>query len=104
MRSLNLPSFAKINLDLRVLGTRPDGFHDLKTIFQSLALFDNITVTVRRGPLTITCAEPYIPTDHRNRVGRAAALLHRTVRGRSSPPRDVLIDLRKRVPAEAGLG
>jgi 4-diphosphocytidyl-2-C-methyl-D-erythritol kinase len=104
VRSVNLPSFAKINLDLRILGTRPDGFHDLKTIFQSLALFDNVTVTIRRGPLAVTCDEPDIPTDQRNLVWKAASLLHRTVRGKSSPPRDVAIDLRKRVPSEAGLG
>ena len=51
VRSVSLPSFAKINLDLRVLGTRPDGYHDLRTIFQSLALFDTVTVSARRGPL-----------------------------------------------------
>lgn len=104
MRSISLPSFAKINLDLRVLGLRADGFHDLKTIFQSLSLFDNVTVSARRGPLAVTCDEPDIPTDHRNLVWKAASLLHRTVTGKSTPPRDVLIDLRKRVPSEAGLG
>ena len=104
MRSISLPSFAKINLDLRVLGTRPDGYHDLRTVFQSLALFDNVTVTIRRGPLAVTCDEPDIPTDRRNLVWKAASLLHRTATGKSTPPRDVLIDLRKRVPSEAGLG
>jgi 4-diphosphocytidyl-2-C-methyl-D-erythritol kinase len=104
MRSVNLPSFAKINLDLRILGTRPDGFHDLKTIFQSLALFDNVSVSARRGPMAVTCDEPDIPTDQRNLVWKAASLLHRTVTGKSSPPRDIAIDLRKRVPSEAGLG
>ena len=103
-RSINLPSFAKINLDLRVLGTRADGYHDLKTVFQSLALFDNVTVSVRRGPLAISCDEPDIPTDQRNLVWKAASLLHRTVRGKTSAPRDIAIDLRKRVPAQAGLG
>lgn len=104
MRSISLPSFAKINLDLRILGTRGDGFHDLKTIFQSLALFDNVTVTARPGPLTIVCDEPDIPTDRRNLVWKAASLLHRTVTRRTSAPRDISIELRKRVPAEAGLG
>ena len=104
MRSVSLPSFAKINLDLRVLGTRPDGYHDLKTIFQSLSLFDNVTVSVRRGPFTVTCDEPDIPTDQRNLVWKAASLLHRVATGKSAAPRDVAIDLRKRVPAEAGLG
>ncbi len=104
MRSVSLPAFAKINLDLRVLGSRPDGFHDLKTVFQSLMLFDNVTVTVRRGPLALTCDEPDVPTDQRNLVWKAASLLHRVRSGRNSAPRDIAIDLRKRIPAEAGLG
>jgi 4-diphosphocytidyl-2-C-methyl-D-erythritol kinase len=104
VRSVSLPAFAKINLDLRVLGTRPDGFHDLKTIFQSLMLFDNVTVTSRRGPMALTCDEPDIPTDQRNLVWKAASLLHRVTTGKSSPPRGIAIDLRKRIPAEAGLG
>jgi len=104
VRSLSLPSFAKINLDLRILGTRADGYHDLRTVFQSLSLFDNVTVSIRRGPLTVTCDEPDIPTDKRNLVWKAASLLHRMTTGKSSAPRDVVIDLRKRIPSEAGLG
>jgi 4-diphosphocytidyl-2-C-methyl-D-erythritol kinase len=104
MRTVSLPSFAKINLDLRILGTRPDGYHNLRTVFQSLALFDNVSVSTRRGPLTVTCDEPDIPTDRRNLVWRAASLLHRVTTGKSSAPRDIAIDLRKRVPSEAGLG
>jgi 4-diphosphocytidyl-2-C-methyl-D-erythritol kinase len=104
VRSVSLPAFAKINLDLRVLGTRADGYHDLRTVFQSLALFDNVTVSVRRGPLAVTCDEPDIPTDRRNLVWKAASLLHRTMTGKASVPRDIVIDLRKRVPAAAGLG
>jgi 4-diphosphocytidyl-2-C-methyl-D-erythritol kinase len=100
-----VPSFAKINLDLRVLGVRPDGFHDLKTIFQSLALSDTLTFTARRGPFAIECDHPKIPTDERNLIWRAASLLWRTAgRGRGDVPRDVVVGLRKRVPAEAGLG
>jgi len=104
MRSISLPSFAKINLDLRVLGTRADGYHDLRTVFQSLALFDNVTVSVRRGPLAVTCDEPDIPTDQRNLVWKAASLLHRVATGKQSAPAGIAIDLRKRVPSEAGLG
>jgi 4-diphosphocytidyl-2-C-methyl-D-erythritol kinase len=104
MRSISLPSFAKINLDLRVLGTRPDGYHDLRTVFQSLALFDTVTVTTRRGPLAVTCDEPDIPTDQRNLVWKAASLLHRVSTGKSSAPRGLAIAVRKRVPTEAGLG
>ena len=104
MRSVSVPAFAKINLDLRVLGTRPDGYHDLKTVFQSLALFDNVTVTSRRGPLAVTCDEPDIPTDRRNLVWKAASLLYHVSTGRKTVPRDIAIDLRKRIPSEAGLG
>lgn len=99
-----LPAFAKINLDLRILGVRADGYHDLKTIFQSLALHDVLTFTARRGPFAIECDDPKIPTDERNLVWKAASLLWRTAGGRGDVPRDALVGLRKRVPDQAGLG
>jgi 4-diphosphocytidyl-2-C-methyl-D-erythritol kinase len=104
MTSITIPAFAKINLDLRVLGTRPDGYHDLRTIFQTLALCDRVTVTRRRGPFTVTCDDPLVPTDRGNLVWKAASLLQRAGAGRLSAVRDVAIHLRKRIPAEAGLG
>ena len=103
-KSVSLPAFAKINLDLRILGTRPDGFHDLRTIFQTLALSDRVTITLRRGPLQLVCDKPGIPTDRRNLVWKAAALLNRVRTGKAGAPKDLSIDLRKRIPAEAGLG
>jgi 4-diphosphocytidyl-2-C-methyl-D-erythritol kinase len=99
-----LPAFAKVNLDLRVLGVRPDGYHDLKTIFQSLALHDTLTFTARRGPFAIECDHPKIPVDERNLVWKAASLLWRTAGGRGEAPRDALVHLRKRIPEQAGLG
>ena len=54
MKFLTVPAFAKINLDLRIVGTLPDGYHDLRTILQSLALCDRVTLVRRRGPLTMT--------------------------------------------------
>jgi 4-diphosphocytidyl-2-C-methyl-D-erythritol kinase len=104
MASVSLPAFAKINLDLRILGTRPDGYHDLRTIFQSLALFDKVTVTRRRGPIEIVCDQEDIPTDRRNLVWKAASLLHRVSTGKTTVPQGISIDLRKRIPSEAGLG
>jgi 4-diphosphocytidyl-2-C-methyl-D-erythritol kinase len=101
---LILPAFAKINLDLRILGVRPDGFHDLKTIFQSLALHDVMTFTTRKGPFVIECDDPNIPTDERNLIWRAASLLWRTAGRRGDRPRDAVVGLRKRIPAAAGLG
>jgi 4-diphosphocytidyl-2-C-methyl-D-erythritol kinase len=102
--TLSLPAFAKVNLDLRILGVRPDGYHDLRTIFQSLALADMVTVTLRPGPFEIKCDEPGIPTDRRNLVWKAASLLWRIGgRGRGQPS-GVCVSLKKRIPAEAGLG
>jgi 4-diphosphocytidyl-2-C-methyl-D-erythritol kinase len=99
-----LPAHAKVNLDLRILGVRADGFHDLKTIFQSLALHDVLTFTARKGPFAIHCDDPAIPVDQRNLIWKAASLLWRTAGGRGKAPRDVVVGLRKRIPHEAGLG
>ena len=99
-----LPAFAKVNLDLRILGVRTDGFHDLKTIFQSLALHDVLTFTARRGSFAIECDDPKIPTDERNLVWKAASLLWQTAGGRGNVPRDAVVGLRKRIPEQAGLG
>ena len=102
--TLSLPAFAKVNLDLRVLGVRADGYHDLKTVFQSLALADRLTVRRTRGRFALTCDAPAVPTDQRNLVWKAASLLWRTAGLGRGEPRDVSIHLEKRIPAEAGLG
>ncbi|HEV8396952.1 MAG TPA: 4-(cytidine 5'-diphospho)-2-C-methyl-D-erythritol kinase [Vicinamibacterales bacterium] len=94
---------AKINLDLRVLGTRPDGFHELRTVFQALALHDTVTCVPRPGPLAIECDTAGVPLDGGNLVWKAADVLWRAIR-RLGPPRDVLIRLDKQIPLQAGLG
>lgn len=105
MRSVTLPAFAKVNLDLRILGNRPDGYHDLRTIFQTVAIYDTLTFIDRKGKFAIECDDPSIPTDHRNLVWKAAAMLWRTAGPRrGETPRDALVQLKKRIPAEAGLG
>ena len=98
------PAFAKVNLDLRILGVRADGYHDLRTIFQSLALADTVTVKLRPGPFELRCDEPAVPTDRRNLVWKAASLLWRTAERGRGEPHGVCITLEKRIPAEAGLG
>jgi 4-diphosphocytidyl-2-C-methyl-D-erythritol kinase len=100
-----LPAFAKINMDLRILGVRPDGYHDLRTIFQTLAIHDTLTFTARKGPFTIECTDPEVPTDRRNLVWQAASLLWRTVGPRRGElPRDAAVHLDKQIPSQAGLG
>lgn len=87
-------SYAKINWALRITGRRPDGFHDLETVFQTISLHDELTFGLS-DRLSLTCDDPSIPTDETNLVIRAA-------RAVGAPP--VAITLRKRIPAGGGLG
>lgn len=101
--TLTVKAHAKVNLDLRVLGTRPDGYHELRTVFQSIELHDTLVCVARDGPFTIACEVPGIPLDARNLVWRAAAALW-TALGRSGGPRDAAVTIEKEIPMETGLG
>jgi 4-diphosphocytidyl-2-C-methyl-D-erythritol kinase len=94
---------AKINLTLRVTGHRADGYHGLRTIFQSIAVHDSLTFRGRRGPFLIECDDSACPTDRTNLVWRTAALVWRAV-GRRGEPRDVTVRIAKRIPLQSGLG
>jgi 4-diphosphocytidyl-2-C-methyl-D-erythritol kinase len=94
---------AKINLDLRVLGTRADGFHELRTVFQSLELHDVVVARARRGAFAIACRDPRIPRDETNLVWKAAHALWKTI-GYAGEPHDTLVGLDKAIPMQAGLG
>ena len=103
MRPVTIRAHAKINLDLRVLGTRPDGFHELRTVFQAISLHDTITCVARDGPFTLECDTAGVPLDRTNLVWRAAEALWRALR-RTGPLRDILVRIDKRIPVQAGLG
>ena len=94
---------AKINLDLRVLRRRPDGFHEVATILQSIALHDTLSVGARRGPLTVRSVASHVPADRDNLVWTAGAALWRAL-GRAGDPAGAGVVIRKRIPAAAGLG
>lgn len=100
---MRVRAFAKINRSLRVIATRADGYHELRTIFQSIALHDTLTIRAARGPFRLTCDDPACPADDTNLIWRAAAHMWRAA-GRRGAPRDVAIDLVKRIPMQAGLG
>ncbi|MCA1555590.1 MAG: 4-(cytidine 5'-diphospho)-2-C-methyl-D-erythritol kinase, partial [Acidobacteria bacterium] len=71
-----LPSFAKINLTLRVLGRRDDGYHEINTVFQSVTLHDELTFNALDDErLELVCDAPGIPSDETNLVHRAAVAL-----------------------------
>jgi 4-diphosphocytidyl-2-C-methyl-D-erythritol kinase len=101
--TITIRAHAKINLDLRVLGPRLDGYHELRTVYQTIALHDIIECVPRKGPLAIECDAAGVPLDGSNLVWRAAEALWRALR-RRTPVRDVLIRLEKHIPLQAGLG
>jgi 4-diphosphocytidyl-2-C-methyl-D-erythritol kinase len=101
--AVTVRAHAKINLDLRVLGMRPDGFHELRTVFQAIALHDTLTCLPREGPFAIECRAVGVPLDRSNLIWRAADALWRALR-RMGPARDVVIRLEKNIPLQAGLG
>lgn len=98
---ITLPAFAKINLGLRVLGRRADGYHEIRTVFQTLSLYDTLTFQgAPDGSLELGCSDPEIPADETNLVLRAA----RALRERHGVKAGARIYLEKLIPAGGGLG
>ena len=94
-------SFAKINLGLYIGAARADGFHDLRTVYQTIALHDVIRVSVGRGSgIEILCDDPRVPLDSSNTCYRMAELVldELGAKGRVS------IEIAKRLPVQGGLG
>jgi len=102
-RAITVHAFAKINLDLRVLGVRPDGYHELRTTFQSIALSDRLTFTPARGPFRIECDDPAFPAGRSNLIWKAADVVRKLARRRESPS-GVTVRVEKNIPMQAGLG
>ena len=97
--AFTLPSFAKINLHLQVIGRRSDGFHDLCTVFQSVSLHDTIEISPA-DDIIMTCGDERVPSGRRNLVYRAAELM----REKFGVDHGAKIHLEKRIPAPGGLG
>jgi 4-diphosphocytidyl-2-C-methyl-D-erythritol kinase len=77
-KALHLRAHAKVNLALEVLGTRDDGYHELRTLFQTISLHDDIVLRPRATKdITILCDHPAVPTDETNLAVRAARDLQR---------------------------
>lgn len=92
---------AKVNTRLSIGPLRPDGFHELRTVYLAVSLFDTVTVRAGEG-LSVTATgldAPLVPTDRRNLVWRAAELLA----GHAGVRADASIQIDKSIPAAAGL-
>ena len=99
---LTVQAPAKVNLWLRVLGRRPDGFHDLETLMVPLALADAVTLTTtgEQGGIEFHCDDPTLPTDGSNLAVRAATAFYE----RAGFQPQLRLELAKRIPHGAGLG
>lgn len=101
MTELAINACAKINLTLEVVRRLPNGYHELRTVFQQVDLCDELTVSDSAGSdIELVCAGDAIPASPANLVWRAAEL----VRSRCCPQRGVRIHLRKQIPIGGGLG
>ena len=94
-------AFAKINLGLEILAKREDGYHELRTILQTVDFCDELTFRRETEGISLTANDPQIGTGPENLVHRAAT---RLAEAATSPGLGVSIHLEKRVPAGMGLG
>ncbi len=102
MTTLYEGAYAKLNLTLDVLGKRTDGYHDLKSIMQTISIRDDLEIDVGTGkPWVLKCDREDIPTDAQNLAWKAAQVycdaLHKE-------PNGLEIRITKRIPSQAGLG
>ena len=95
-------AFAKINLTLDVLGKRADGYHDLRSVMQTISIRDDIEIDLDTGkPWTISCTMEGVPCDERNLAWKAAKVFFDTL---NLDPNGLEIRITKRIPMQAGLG
>jgi 4-diphosphocytidyl-2-C-methyl-D-erythritol kinase len=98
---VSVRSFAKINIGLRIGAKRPDGFHDLYTVYQTIALHDTLRVDVQKGVgIEIRCKNPLVPTHETNTCYRIADRVLRSLKQRSK----IIITIDKQLPVQGGLG
>src|SRR5246127_4472025 len=99
--AVTVRSFAKINLGLRIGAARADGFHELLTVYQTIALHDVIALSVGHGTgIEIRCADQRVPRDETNTCYRIVELAMSALRAKGR----VVIQIEKRLPVQGGLG
>lgn len=102
MTKLCEKAYAKLNLTLDVLGKREDGFHDLRSVMQTVSLFDKIEIEIGTGEAwKLICGREDIPCDERNLAWKAAKLYCDTL---GKDPGGLVIRIEKNIPSGAGMG
>ena len=100
MNSLTVPAYAKLNLTLDILRKRPDGYHELRMVMQTVSLCDDVAVTLcDRGGITCRVTGAELPCDERNLAVKAARAFCEEVKFSGG----AAIALTKRIPSEAGM-
>lgn len=102
MLSVRLCAFAKINLGLRILGCRSDGFHEIRTVYQTISLADHLEVSLpaRPGEIQVEADAPDVPSGPANLVYEACECWRDARRTR----REIRVAIKKTIPAGSGLG
>ncbi len=96
---MNIKAYGKINIGLDVVGRRPDGYHLVKMVMQTVPVFDELTFTKTSGAIVITCDNPNVPTDSQNLAHKAAIAF----KEKYNIEDGVTIDIKKNIPAAAGM-
>ncbi len=99
----SVKAYAKINLYLAVTGRRPNGYHDIESVMQSVSLHDTVTVELSPAEgkhITLTCTDPSLPTDEKNLAYRAAAAY---LEAAETDNVSVSVAIEKNIPVAAGL-
>lgn len=101
MDKITLASPGKINLYLEIIKKRPDGYHDIKTIYQGLDLHDNLTISLKKEKtIHISCQHPDVPCNFSNLAYKAAKILLNKLNIKCG----LKININKKIPVAAGLG
>ena len=91
---------AKINLSLEVVGVREDGYHNIRTVMQTVYLHDQLAIKrISHSTLKLVCNKPYLPVDEHNLVNKAARYMLEAY----DLPKGLFISLKKNIPISAGL-
>ncbi len=106
-KSITLKAPAKINLILDIVGKRADGYHNLRSVMQTISIFDYVTLSVqgekcRLPEISITCDRPDIPTNKRNIAYKACMAFFNHIG--EMPFERITIHIEKNIPSGAGLG
>jgi 4-diphosphocytidyl-2-C-methyl-D-erythritol kinase len=91
---------AKINLYLKVLSKRDDGYHEIETLFERISIFDELSIEPSKDSTLITCDDPRVPTDEGSLLGRTVKAFKRAIKEELN----YKINLKKNIPIAAGLG